>query len=124
MDTNQYILIAEDDKFYSRFYNRRLKKLGFEVVLVGNGKEALEQARKRKPSLVLMDLIMPVKDGFDTLKEFKADSDLKNIPVIVLSNLGQDRDIELVMKLGAEEHIVKSDVPMLEVVKKIKTYLK
>jgi len=73
--------------------------------------------------LILLDLIMPVKDGFETLKELKADSSLKDVQVIILSNLSQEEDRQRVLNLGAVEYVVKADVSFSEIVKLVKKYL-
>ena len=117
------ILLAEDDKFISRAYTDGLSRAGFNVIPAMDGNEALAKARENKPDLVLLDLIMPGKNGFETLEELKADSKLKNIPVIVLSNLGQETDIEQAKKLGAADYMVKANYSLQEVIDKIKKYL-
>ncbi|PIU80416.1 MAG: response regulator, partial [Candidatus Moranbacteria bacterium CG06_land_8_20_14_3_00_40_12] len=78
---------------------------------------------ENKPDLILLDLIMPVKDGFETLKELKADSSLKDVQVIILSNLSQEEDRQRVLNLGAVEYVVKADVSFSEIVKLVKKYL-
>lgn len=114
------VLVAEDDKFLSKAYAAKLKKSGFDVTLVGNGEEALNHIKKSRPDAILLDLMMPVKDGFDTLFELKSDENLKSIPVIVLSNLGQPEDVDRAKKLGADDYLVKSNISMKDVVDKIK----
>ena len=117
------ILLAEDDKFISRAYKDGFERAGFEVVLAFDGNEAMIKAVSEKPDLILLDLVMPNKNGFETLGELKMDKTLKNIPVIVLSNLGQDSDIERSKSLGATDYMVKADFSMQEVVGKIKEYM-
>ena len=117
-----YLLVAEDNKFYSKIYQKRLSKAGLEVIVVDDGQQAIDQVKKRKPKLILTDLVMPVKDGFQVLKELKADPSFKDIPIIVLSNLNQDKDIAEAKKLGAIQHIVKSDVQITEIVKMVQQY--
>lgn len=117
------ILLAEDDKFISRAYQDGFKRAGFEVILAFNGNEALDKAREESPDLILLDLVMPSKNGFETLGDLKMDKDLKKIPVIVLSNLGQDSDIERAEELGAIDYMIKADFSMQEVVDKIKEYV-
>lgn len=117
------ILVVEDDKFYSNIYKVKLTKEGISARLASNGDEAIKLAREEKPDLVLMDLIMPGKDGFETLKAFKADDDLKDIRVIVLSNLSQEEDRRRVMELGALEYIVKANISLHDMVDRIRTYL-
>ena len=116
------ILVAEDDDFYANIYKVKLTKEGFDVVIARDGSEALKSARFKKPDLVLLDLIMPNKDGFETLKEIRSDANLKNIKVIALSNLGQEEDIKRVRELGANDYIIKTNVPLQEVINKVKEY--
>lgn len=119
----KYVLVAEDDRFYANIYKTKLSKEGFEVAVAGDGAEALKLARQKKPSLILLDLVMPVKDGFETLKELKADASLKSIKVIVLSNLGQEEDIKKAKDLGAHDYVVKANVSIQEMMSKVKGYL-
>ncbi len=118
------VLIAEDDKFLAKIYATKFKKIGLKVDIAEDGQQALEIMKKDKPKLLMLDLIMPKVDGFEVLTKMKDDPALKKIPVLVLSNLGQESDIEKAQKLGAKEFIVKSDMSIADVVKKIKSYLK
>ncbi len=123
MTDNKYVLVVEDDPFYSKIYKTKLAKEKIDSQVVSNGDEALEAVKKLRPGLILLDLIMPGKDGFETLSELKADSVMKDIPVIVLSNLSQEEDIKRVMDLGAVEYLIKANVPIQEVVEKVKKQL-
>lgn len=123
MSEEKYVLIVEDDPFYSNIYKTKIEKEGLAAVLAGDGEKALKVAMEKKPALVVLDLIMPGKDGFQTLVEMRADPNLKDIPVVVLSNLSQEEDIKRVMDLGAKEYIIKSNVPISELIQKIKGYL-
>jgi len=118
-----FVLVVEDDPFYANIYRTKLAKENIDAEVVMNGDAALVAARKRKPALVLTDLIMPGKDGFQTLKEFKEDPLLKDIKIIVLSNLSQAEDMERVKALGAEEYLVKANTSLQEVVEKVKSNL-
>jgi two-component system phosphate regulon response regulator PhoB/two-component system alkaline phosphatase synthesis response regulator PhoP len=117
------ILLAEDDKFISRAYKDGLERAGFDLVLASDGEEAVAKIKSEKPDLVLLDIIMPLKNGFEVLEEIKKDPAVKDIPVIVLSNLGQDSDITKGHSLGAVDYLVKANFTMAEVVEKIKKYL-
>lgn len=119
----KFVLVAEDDKFYSDVFKTKLGKEDFDVVVAADGSEALKLARERKPDLMLLDLIMPVKDGFETLKELRADQELKDIKVVVLSNLGQDADVKKAKDLGADDYLVKTNISISEMVAKVKSYL-
>lgn len=100
----------------------RLESEDWEVSIAENGEEALGLMAKHSFDLVLLDLLMPRKDGFEVLKEMKINSKLINIPVIVLSNLGGDEDIKKALSLGADDYFVKTQHPMNEIVDKIKNY--
>ena len=121
---NKFILVGEDDKYYAGVYKRKLISDGYNVEIAENGAKVLEIAKKRKPDLILLDLIMPVMDGFTALKEIKADKTLEGVKVIVLSNLGQDEDIKMVKDLGADEYLVKSNLSISELSETIASYLK
>jgi CheY-like chemotaxis protein len=83
----------------------------------------MKEAREKKPALVVLDLIMPGKNGFQVLEELKADPNLKDVIVLVLSNLSQDEDIKRVMDMGATEYLIKSNIPLGDLIQKIKGYL-
>ena len=118
------ILVAEDDSLYAKVYQNKLAKEGYEVVLAANGKEAVEKAKQVKPDLILMDLIMPEMDGFTALQKIKTDPSTKGLKIVVMSNLGQDSDIQRAKDLGAEEYFVKANISIQELVDKVKIYLK
>lgn len=118
------ILLAEDDKFISKAYQDGLRRAGHEVVAAFDGVEALQKLKEGfVPEIILLDLIMPEKNGFETLEELKQNNDLKNIPVIILSNLGQDTDIQRGRELGASDYLIKSNFSISEVIEKIKSYI-
>lgn len=117
------VLVVEDDKFYSNIYKVKLAKEGFDIRVANNGREALAFAREKMPELVLMDLIMPDMDGFEALREFKSDEKLRNIPVVVLSNLSQEEDIKRVMEAGALDYIVKANISLQDMVDRVRKYL-
>lgn len=118
--TKKRILVIEDDQFYASIFQRKLMIEGYDVVLASDGEQGLKAMREQKPDLILLDMIMPVKDGFETLKELKNDDTLKNIPVIILSNLGQEEDITKTKELGASDYIVKSNMSIAEMVEKVR----
>lgn len=117
------VLVIEDDQVLSNIYENKLNREGFDVKIATNGEKGLEMAREKKPNIILLDLIMPVKDGFETLKELKADPLLKEIKVIILSNLSQEEDRERVLSMGAIDYIVKANVSFREVVGIVRTHL-
>ena len=115
------ILIAEDDSFLGKIMGNRLKEEGYYVDIVTDGEETMDLINKDGYSLVMLDLIMPVKTGFEVLKELK-DTGNKT-PVLVFTNLAQDEDRKEVMALGAKGYYVKSDIAMDELVKVVKEYV-
>jgi len=117
------VLIVEDDKFLTKIYKTKLEKEGISADFAANGEEGLEKLRASKPKVVLLDLIMPKMDGFQVLEHVQADADLKTIPILVLSNLGQDEDITKAKNLGAKDFIVKSDTSIQAVVDRMREYL-
>ncbi len=118
------ILVAEDDKFLANAYRVKLNKAGYEIKIVSDGQEAIDSLETFTPDVILLDLIMPIKDGFVVLEELKKNDKWKNIPVIVASNLGQKEDIDKSMALGAIDYIVKSQMPINDVLVKINNVLK
>ena len=117
------ILIVEDDAFIAQAYQKGFTEAGYQVEVASDGKEGLEVMKASRPDLVFLDLIMPVKDGFEVLKAASKDEDLKTIPIVVLSNLGQESDIKLAKKLGAKDHLVKANYSMAQLLTMIKKYL-
>jgi CheY-like chemotaxis protein len=101
------ILLVEDDKFFQKFYSTKLLENKVEVEVAEDGEEGLLKMRTAAPDLVLLDLIMPKLDGFGVLAARSLDENLKKIPVIVFSTLGQEKDIAQAQKLGANGYINK-----------------
>lgn len=118
------LLIAEDDQFYANLYKTKLEKEGFAVVISTNGSETLRLIEESKPNLIILDIVMPELDGFEVLKQLKSKPDFKNVPVIVLSNLGQQEDIDRALSLGAFRYIVKSNVSIHDMVESVEEALK
>jgi len=117
------ILLAEDELFLSRTYENKLSLEGYDIQLAHDGEEAIRQILESKPDLILLDLIMPKKNGFEVLEVIKKDELTKHIPVIITSNLGQDSDIEKAMNLGATDYIIKSNISLKDLVMKVKEHL-
>jgi DNA-binding response OmpR family regulator len=114
------ILMIEDDRFLRKVYKDKLKREGFEFSEATTGEEGLNKAIFEKPDLILLDLILPRKSGFDLLIELKKNPETEKIPIIVLSNLGQESDIKKGLSLGASDYLVKTEISLSEVVEKIK----
>ncbi len=117
------ILLAEDDKSLSSVMMNKLVRRGYKVILAKDGDEAVKKAISEKPDLILLDIIMPNKNGFEALQEIKADKTAKNIPVVIMSNLGQESDIAKAKKMGAKDYLVKSNFGINEIVEKANKYL-
>ena len=117
------ILIIEDDALIARMYEAAFKFEKYEVDIAHNGKDGLEKLKKNRPSLILLDIMMPKMNGIDVLREMKADPRYKGIPVVMLTNLSGSKDIEEALSLGAVKYIVKSKYKPKEVVAQIKEIL-
>lgn len=120
---NNKILSIEDDKFLSSLVARKLSAAGYTMLHAANGEDALRMVKDDKPSLVLLDILLPEMSGFEVLEKIKADPLVKDIPVILFSNLGQKEDIDKGLRLGAEKFIVKATVVLDDIVKEIKQVL-
>ena len=118
------ILIAEDDQFILKAMTTKLTKEGYEVKIAVDGVQLMDLLKSYIPDLIILDLLMPKKDGFEVVKEVKADPKLKNIPILIASNLGQSSDIQQVLNLGATDYIIKSEFTLESLVQKIKNILK
>jgi DNA-binding response OmpR family regulator len=123
MADGRTVLLVEDDRFLRRAAEATLRQHGFTVVTASDGEEALRQAATTAPALILLDLIMPKLQGFEVLKRLKADASTASIPVIVLSNLGQDSDVRDAMALGAKEYLVKSNLSLHDLVVRVQAVL-
>lgn len=117
------ILIVEDEITLARVLQEKFEKEGFQVQVIKDGESVMGALKKDKPDIVLLDLILPKKHGLDVLKELKADSELAEIPVLVLSNLDSDEDIKNALSLGAVDYFVKAQHPIKEIVEKVNNYL-
>jgi CheY-like chemotaxis protein len=113
------VLLAEDDRFLRKAAETALKRHGFAVVPAVDGEEALRLARAEPPDLVLLDLIMPKMQGFEVLRALKADPGTAPIPVVILSNLGQEGDVKQAMEAGAAGYFVKANLSLQDLVKRV-----
>ncbi|MDP3725576.1 MAG: response regulator [bacterium] len=117
------ILIVEDEEFLMQALKDNLEAEKCIVDVAMNGDEALERIRKNRPHIILLDLLMPKRDGFSVLEEVKKNPEWKLIPIIVLSNLGGDAEIKRALALGANDYFVKAQHPIEEVLEKVREYL-
>lgn len=122
------VLIVEDDEFLRGVITQKLTQEGFTVRSAIDSEESFRAIKERKPQIILLDLILPGIDGYGILARLKKDNETKDVPVIVLSNLGQDEDIERAVSAGAADYLIKSNFTPGEIVQKVrevlsKTYL-
>ena len=117
------ILIVEDDKFLRELIAQKVGKEGYQVTEAIDGEDGVKKAKETKPDLVLLDLILPGIDGFEVLANIKEDPTLVQVPVIILSNLGQKDDVEKGLKLGAIDYLIKAHFTPGEIIEKIKKLL-
>ena len=118
------VLLVEDEKMLAEMYATKFSMEGFSVEKAYDGQQGVDLAKQVKPDIILLDVIMPKIDGFGALKMLKQDPALKNIPVIMLTNLGQEDDVKKGKELGAVDYFVKSNHSPSEIVEKIKAILK
>ncbi|MCK5490623.1 MAG: response regulator [Candidatus Pacebacteria bacterium] len=117
------VLIIEDDIYISEMYRIKFESEKFKTTITNDGASVLAIIEKEKPDIILLDIVMPVMDGFDVLKIIKSSKEHKDIPVVMLTNLSQKESIEKGLKLGAKNYIVKSHFTPSEVVKKVRDIL-
>lgn len=118
------ILIIEDDKFLRELITRKLVNEGYQTIEAVDGEEGVRTAKAEKPDLILLDLILPGIDGFEALARIRKDQETANLPVIILSNLGQKEDIERGLKLGATDYLIKAHFSPGEIIEKVASILK
>jgi two-component system OmpR family response regulator/two-component system alkaline phosphatase synthesis response regulator PhoP len=117
------ILIVEDDLFLIRAYQIKFEKEGFEVWVASDGNLAMARLQGNPPDIVLLDLMLPGVNGFDILEDIRKSPKWKDVPVIILTNLGQEQDKKKGEALGVKDYIVKANVKISEVVERVKKYV-
>lgn len=119
--SKKVVVIVEDDNFLREIAGQKISDAGFEVMMAMNGDEAFEilGSASELPDVIVLDLILPGMSGFEILEKLKADERLKSIPVLILSNLGQEEDIDKAKELGAADYMVKAHFSFAEIIKKI-----
>jgi len=119
------VLIVEDEPFLRELCTKKLTMLNYEVEIAIDGKEAVKKINAKKPGLVLLDLIIPGLDGFNVIEKVRKNPDktISEVPIVVLSNLGQQEDIDKAIGLGANDYLIKSNFTITEIVDKVKGYL-
>ncbi|MEK7557950.1 MAG: response regulator [Patescibacteria group bacterium] len=118
------ILVVEDDVMISSMYKIKFEVDDFTVVIANNGAEGLELAKKENPDIIMLDVILPQIDGFSVLEELKKDKQTKDIPVVMLTNLGTEEDKAKGKKFGVIDYLVKASLTPKQISIKIKQYLK
>ena len=118
-----HVLIVEDEEFLVRALKDNLISEGHTVSVAMDGEAAFDELKKKKPALILLDLLLPKKNGFDVLRDIRMDPEWQHIPVVILSNLGEDSEIKRALELGANDYFVKSQHPIQEVIEKVREYL-
>jgi two-component system, OmpR family, alkaline phosphatase synthesis response regulator PhoP len=114
------VLIVEDEKILYNLLKDKLEEVGYQVVIAVDGVEGLEKIKTEKPDLILLDIIMPRKNGLELLEDVQKDKGLKEIPVIIISNSGQPVEIEKARELGADDWLIKTEFDPNEVIEKVK----
>jgi DNA-binding response OmpR family regulator len=117
------ILIIEDDPLISRLYQKAFSFDNYDVDVASNGQEGLLKVKEFKPTLIVLDLMMPKMNGLEVLDNLKSDKNTKSIPVIILTNLAEEKDAETALEKGAVKYIVKGDHQPKEVVDMVKEIL-
>ncbi|MFH0987454.1 MAG: response regulator [Patescibacteria group bacterium] len=114
------ILLIEDEEILANLLVKRLKEEGYNISLAKNGEEGLVRIKDEKPDLILLDIVMPKKGGFEVLEEMQKNPEMKNIPVVVISNSGQPVEISRALELGVKDYLIKTQFNPEEVIKKVK----
>lgn len=114
------IAIVEDDPLIARLYQKAFIFERYEAQIAGNGREGLELIRQKKPTLVLLDIMMPEMNGLEVLDKLKSDPETKNIPVVILTNLAGEHDAETALAKGAVKYIIKSEYDPQQIVDMVK----
>jgi CheY-like chemotaxis protein len=118
------VLVVDDDLFLSGMFQFGLERAGFDVIVARDGIEGYDMARARLPDAILCDVMMPNLDGFGTLQKLKEDPATKDIPVIMLTSLSHQDDIDRAKEMGAATYLIKSETLPNEAPKKIRAVLK
>lgn len=121
---NIRVLLIEDEPALRDIYGTKLQMEGFDTHTAQDGVEGFDMAVQKQPTIILLDLILPIKDGFDVLKDLKANPRTKDIPVIILSNLGQPYEVKRGLALGAEDFLTKANLTPAKVAQEILRVLK
>lgn len=119
----QKVLIIEDEDVLRNVLAKKLEKEGYDVIVAADGEKGMENVRSEHPDIVLLDIMLPKKNGYQILEEMHDDEELKKIPVLVISNSGQPVEVKKLLELGACDYLVKADFEPGEVIDKMRTCL-
>ncbi len=124
--TKKLIFFSEDDPLMARMFERIFKLSGFDIVIASDGEEAITRLETlpTSPAIIMLDVMMPKRSGFEVLEHIKQHSKYKDVPVVMLSNLAGKEDADRALALGAVEYLVKSQFEPKEVVAKVETFIK
>lgn len=122
-DSQVHVLLVEDDTFLSNIYQKKFEMEGFKVSTADNGEAGLAAAQKKNPDIILLDVLLPKMDGFTVLEKLKKIDGVKDVPVILLTNLGQKDDVEKGLNLGAVDYLIKAHFKPGETVEKVRKAL-
>lgn len=118
-----HILLVEDEIALSKAMSEALRSDGYSVDTALDAERASASLNTRKPDLILLDIILPGKNGFELLREIKADARYSDVPVVILSNLGDEEEIKQGMSLGAVDYLVKADYDLMDLVRSVEKHL-
>lgn len=114
------ILLIEDEKTITDVLSKRLTQEGYQIAVAENGEEGLRMMKENKPDLILLDVVMPRMGGFEVMEEMNKDPELKEIPVIIVSNSGQPVEVNKAQELGVKDWLIKTEFDPQEVIEKVK----
>ena len=124
MPSTKKIIIIDDDAIIRKMYGQKLAmQAGWQALTARDGREGLEIIKHNAPNLILLDIMMPKQDGFDVLKKIKKDKALKNIPVVMLTNLADNEDKAEALKRGAKDYLVKANHTPQQVCELVKRFV-
>lgn len=116
-------MIVEDDSVLVNALSLSLKDKGYIIEVASDGSEAEQKVMSMRPDLVLLDLLLPIKSGFEVLKKMRETEEVKNTPVVILTNFEQESSVGEGMKLGAKDYIVKANIDIQDVPEIVKKYI-
>lgn len=122
-DSKVTVALIEDDPLIAEMYTTKFTKEGYDLQHAADGAAGIELVKKLKPDIILLDIIMPKMDGFQVLQALREDPAFKNTPVVMLTNLGQEEDVQKGRALGATDYFIKTNFTPAAIVDKVKTLL-